>query len=93
MIYRVILSRRVVKALERLPQHVVDKLQTWARSVRLMGLEEVRRVPGYHDEALKGGRVGQRSVRLTLAYRAIYVVRPDGAAEVAVVEEVHKHDY
>jgi proteic killer suppression protein len=93
MIFRVVLSRQVIKTLVRLPRHVVDKLQTWARSVRLMGLEEMRKVPGYHDEPLKGARAGQRSVRLTRACRAIYVVRHDGTTEVAVVEEVNKHDY
>ena len=57
------------------------------------GLGGSEEEPGYHDEPLKGVRLGQRSVRLTRAYRAIYVVRDDGTAEVAVVEEVHKHDY
>ncbi|MEK7704351.1 MAG: hypothetical protein AAB426_05280, partial [Myxococcota bacterium] len=51
-----------------------------------------RRVPGYHDESLQGRRVGQRSVRLSRSYRAIYRV-VHGAVEFVRVEEVSKHDY
>lgn len=49
-------------------------------------------MPGYHDEPLKGARVGQRSIRLNRAYRAIYVIKNDGI-EFGSVEEVNKHDY
>ena len=34
-------------------------------------------VPGYHDEPLKGHRAGQRSIRLSRAYRAIYEIKED----------------
>lgn len=56
------------------------------------GLEEVRKVPGYHDEPLKGQRAGQRSIRLSRAYRAIYEIKSDGV-EFVLVEEVNKHEY
>jgi len=56
------------------------------------GLEEVRKLPGYHDEPLRGDRAGQRSIRLSRAYRAIYEVRQD-TAEFVAVEEVGKHEY
>jgi proteic killer suppression protein len=52
-----------------------------------------RRIPGYHDEPLKGARTGQRSVRLSRAYRAIYEIRADDSIEFVSVEEVNKHDY
>lgn len=64
----------------------------WAFAVETYGLEEIRKVPGYHDEPLKGKRAGQRSIRLSRAYRAIYVIVRD-AIEFVSVEEVHKHDY
>lgn len=70
-----------------------DKLFAWVRSVVSIGLEEVRKIPGFHDEPLKGDRKGQRSVRLTLAYRAIYVISGDGAVEFVSVKEVNKHTY
>ncbi len=42
------------------------------------GLSEVRKIPGYHDEPLKGKRKGQRSIRLNIAYRAIYAINKEG---------------
>jgi len=47
----------------------------------------------YHDERLKGKRQGQRSIRLSRAYRAIYVVKSEGPAEFVSIEEVSKHEY
>jgi proteic killer suppression protein len=93
MINRVILSRRVQKELRRLPNHIVLNLRGWIESVEEDGLEEVRRVPGYHDEPLRGLRAGQRSIRLSRAYRAIYVVLGSGEIEFVSVEEISKHDY
>ena len=93
MINRVIIASQAQKALRRIPRHIVDKLFVWVNSVKLRGLEEVRKLPGFHDEGLKGQREGQRSIRLNRAYRAIYVVGADETAEFVSVEEVHKHDY
>jgi plasmid maintenance system killer protein len=56
------------------------------------GLEEIRKVPGYHDEPLKGKHAGQHSIRLSRAYRASYMIS-HGALKFVSVEEVHKHDY
>ena len=47
----------------------------WVNDVESAGLSEVRKVLGYHDEPLKGNRVGQRSIRLSKSYRAIYINR------------------
>lgn len=57
------------------------------------GLEQVRRVPGYHDEPLKGKRHGQRSIRLSKSYRATYVTSQTGDLQLVSVEEVSKHEY
>ena len=75
-----------------MPQHVAIKLGAWAADVAVRRLEEVRKVPGYHDEPLKGRRAGQRSIRMSRAYRAIYVIENDGV-ELVSVEEVSRHDY
>lgn len=88
-----VLLHKVEKQLRKLPIYVVDKLQMWARSVELKGINEVRKIPGYHDEALKGNRKGQRSIRLTKAYRAIYVEEKEGCVSLIIVEEVNKHEY
>ena len=93
VIKTVVLSRRAKKDLETVPAHVRVKLLAWVDSVQEEGMAAVRRVPGFHDEPLKGPRTGQRSIRLSKAYRAIYVETVDGDIELALVEEVNKHDY
>ena len=57
------------------------------------GLNETRKIPGYHDEPLKGKRAGQRSIRLNRAYRAIYTVEKDGTIKFVEILEVNKHEY
>lgn len=37
----------------------------------------MRKIPGYHDEPLKGDLKGLRSIRLSKGYRAYYVVVKD----------------
>ena len=93
MIRRVEITRRVEKQVRRLPARVGEKLSQWVYLVMEIGLEEVRRIPGFHDEPLVGRRRGMRSVRLSRAYRALYRVVPEGDIEVVCVEEVSKHGY
>ncbi len=57
------------------------------------GLQKIRKIPGFHDEPLKGVRKGQRSIRLNKAYRAIYQLGKSGKIEVVEIIEVNKHDY
>ena len=92
-IFDVVITKQARQHLIKLPKHVVKKLQAWIDNVGYSGLREVRRVPGYHDEPLKGKRVGERSIRLTKAYRAIYKIAQDGSIEIIMVLEVNKHDY
>jgi proteic killer suppression protein len=56
-------------------------------------LEEVRKIPGLHDEPLVGRRRGMRSIRLSRAYRAMYRLVREGDVEVVSIEEVSKHGY
>lgn len=72
--------------------HIVLKLQSWVDAVGHKGLSEVRKIPGYHDEPLKGDRKGQRSIRLNIAYRAIYMV-VKGVINFVEIQEVNKHEY
>ena len=92
MIKVVVLTERAKKDLRAVPTQVVDKFEAWVQSVEAIGLEEVRKIPGFHDEPLRGKRKGQRSIRLNRAYRAFYVVIR-GAVEFVSVEEVNKHEY
>lgn len=87
------LSKWAKRSLERVPRHVVVNLMAWVTNVEDEGLMVTRRIPGYHDEPLKGTRTGQRSIRLSRAYRAIYEIRADDSIEFVSVEEVNKHDY
>ena len=92
MIFDVEISALAKKQLKKVPGHIVVKLMSWVDSVANEGLEETRKIKGYHDEPLKGERKGQRSIRLSLAYRAIYEVRKSKVEFVQILE-VSKHDY
>ena len=88
-----VIFTKVDKQLKKLPQFIVIKLLAWAKSIELKGLREVRKIPGYHDEPLKGPRRGQRSIRLSQGYRAIYVEEENGSVNLVIIEEVNKHEY
>ncbi len=90
---KVFLTKQAVKSIRIVPDHVGRKLQLWIRSVSTVGLEITRKIPGYHDEPLKGKRQGQRSIRLSKEYRAIYRILEDNQIEFIQVEEVNKHEY
>ncbi len=92
-IFKVILTKQAKRDLLKIPLHVVRKLQSWIDDVENAGLSKVRKIPGYHDEPLKGNRTGQRSIRLSKAYRAIYIIDQEGKIELVQLLEVNKHDY
>ena len=81
------------KQIKKLPLYIKIKLLEWAKSVERDGIREVRKMKGFHDEPLKGNRVGQRSIRLSKAYRAIYREENNGTINLIIVEEVNKHEY
>lgn len=89
----VILSKNAQKDIEKIPKNLQLKLFYWVKAVIEFGLIKVRHIKGFHDEPLKGERLGQRSIRLNKAYRAIYVVKKDGEIELIEILEVNKHDY
>lgn len=92
MINKIVVSKLAEKHIKKLPKYIKDHLYTWMTDVKMHGLLEVRKVPGYHDEPLSGDRKGQRSIRLNRSYRAIYVVIEDRVSFVRI-EEVTKHEY
>ena len=92
-IFDVNISKGAEKNLERLPKYIVFKLLAWIDNVKTYGLRKTRVVPGFHDEPLKGNRTGQRSIRLSKAYRAIYTTGIKNDLEVAEIIEVNKHAY
>ncbi len=92
-VFRVRWKKSVTKQLQRIPSHIARKFYAWAQAVTLVGVGIVRQSPGFHDEPLHGGRMGERSVRLSRAYRAIYGESKDGEVEIVEVLEVNRHDY
>ena len=68
------------------------KLHLWITLVGEHGLEDVRKIRGFHDEPLSGSRVGQRSIRLNKSFRAFYRIE-NGAVEFVDVFDVNKHEY
>lgn len=87
---RVVMAPAATRALRRVPRHIREKLELWVESVEAQGIAAVRRTPGFHDEPLRGARAGQRSIRLSRAYRAIYTTPEPTLVR---VEEVSKHGY
>lgn len=89
---KVVVTARAEKSLARVPRHVAVNFILWRREIEAYGLEQVQRIPGYHDEPLKGKLHGIRSIRVGLGYRAYYRI-DRGEARTLIVEEVNKHDY
>ena len=85
-------SKDALKSLRKAPKHIVAKMQSWIEMVEHDGLEEARRIPGFHDEPLRGELKGKRSIRLSRQWRAIYLV-VNKKIEFVLVEKVTPHEY
>jgi len=83
----------VEKRLAKVPPEIRRKLALWIESVNRIGLESTRKILSYHDEPLKGTLKGYRSIRLSIQWRAIYVIQKDGTIEFVEIQEVTPHDY
>ncbi len=83
------MSPKALKDLKKIPSHLMDRMLIWIESIENDGLMETRKIRGFRDEALKGNRKGQRSIRLNKAYRVIYSIKE----KIILIEEVKKHDY
>ncbi len=73
--YKIQNSSEVAKLLSKnkLPTIVKEKFLKWSQEVETKGLDEVRKIPGYHDEPLRSNSL-RRSVRMNDGYRACYEV-------------------
>lgn len=92
---KVELSKSVLKDIQKnvIPDFIRTKLFHWTDVVEEHGIEKTRKSPGYHDEPLKGDRIGQRSIRLNRSWRAIYKELKTKEILILCVLEVNKHDY
>jgi hypothetical protein len=83
--------RTIEKTISKLPSQVIKKYELWKDIVFRHGPDKLREFPGFHDEKLKGSRLGQCSSRLNLQYRVIYLVEEDIVT--VFVLEINPHDY
>ncbi|MCF6248697.1 MAG: hypothetical protein L3J69_15270 [Desulfobacula sp.] len=58
------------KQLYKVPVRIRKNFRLWVENVEMVGIEETGKIKGYHDEPLHWDRNGQRSIRLSKAYRA-----------------------
>ncbi len=84
---------KVSKQLRKVPKDIIKRLQRWILYVETQGLLETRKIPGLHDEPLKGDWKGFRSVRLGKTWRVIYKYEKSGEIHIARVEEITPHEY
>jgi proteic killer suppression protein len=91
--YEVILTKFAQKQFRKLPAHIQKALRVWSEIIEEQGISVMRKIPGYHDEPLKGDRREQRSSRLSLGYRVFYEETASGEVAIISVLEVNKHDY
>jgi toxin HigB-1 len=89
---KISITKSAAKQLKKCPEYVQTKFDYWIDLLTAIGLRECRKYKGFHDEPLRGTRRGQRSVRLSKAYRLIYRELDDNY-EIIEVIEVNKHDY
>lgn len=92
-IVEVVITERAKAGLIKAPRYIAKKLHAWIEQIIHQGLRETRKIRGYHDELLKGERAGERSVRLSKGYRAIYIITKNGSIEIVKILEVNKHVY
>lgn len=91
--YKVFITKFAEKQLKKIPKHIKEHVRFWAMAVELQGIQEIRKLHGYHDEPLQRDRWGQRSIRLSLSYRLIYETQEDKENIIIKVIEVNKHEY
>jgi len=89
--YAIYENKNLPKTLKKIPKEIQKRYEVWKRIVEMDGVEGLRNIKGFHDEALKGTWKGFRSSRLNIQWRVIYEVEK---AEFKVyVIEINTHQY
>lgn len=91
--YKVYATKKAIRDLKRAPLQIKERFQVWVDAVETVGMNQLRRRAGLHDEPLRGNRAGQRSVRLNRQWRIIYCENEQNDLVVVRVEEVTPHAY
>ena len=89
--WQILEHRSVGKTCRKLTPEVLKKYELWKSIVFRHGPQKLREFQGFHDEALKGKRKGERSSRLSLKYRVIYEVARETVT--VYVIEITPHRY
>jgi len=89
--WNILEHRSIARTCTKLPARVVKKYELWKDIVFRHGPDKLREFPGFHDEKLKGDRVGQRSSRLSLQCRVICKVEKE-IVTVSVID-INAHKY
>jgi len=84
-------KKNLSKQLKKAPLSVLKHYELWKRIVELEGLQGLKAIKGYHDEALKGKWKGYRSSRLDRKWRVIYAAEKETFS--VYVVEVNPHEY
>jgi addiction module RelE/StbE family toxin len=84
-------KKSLLKTMRSVPLRIRKHYELWKRVIELEGPPGLRRVKGFHDEALQGKWQGFRSSRLSLQWRVIYRIE-QGQLEVYVID-INPHDY
>jgi len=81
----------VDRQLDRVPREVLERYEKWKDIATLSGPPGLRRIKGFHDEALTGEWKGHRSSRLGIQFRLIY--RVVASEQLFQVVSITAHDY
>lgn len=82
----------IKKHLKKTPKQVIQRLQRWSLYIESIGLIQTRKIPGLHDEPLKGQWKGYRSIRLGHQWRAIYKLHKN-TRFIVKLKEITPHEY
>jgi addiction module RelE/StbE family toxin len=83
--------KSVMKTISKLPEQVIERYEFWKNIIEIDGIEGLKNIRGFNDEALKGKWFGYRSSRLNIQYRVIYKV--DKQRVLVYVERISAHNY
>ena len=89
--WQVLEHRRVPRRLAKLPEEILKRYEKWKDIVQLSGPVGLRRIKGFHDEALRGEWKRHRSSRLGQQHRVIYKIEREQV--IVKVIDLTAHDY
>ena len=89
--WQVLEHRRVGRQCATMPQEILKRYEKWKDIAAMSGPLGLRRIVGFHDEALAGAAKGHRSSRLGVPFRVICRIVPDEST--FQVMSITAHDY